>query len=42
MSRFFYNAFEAGINENDSLEMLYCDYYKNSHVFKVFYLPIGE
>ena len=29
-----YNAFEAGINENNSLQMFYCDYFKNSKVFK--------
>ena len=29
-----YNAFEAGISENNSLRMFYCDYFKNFKVFK--------
>ena len=38
----FYNVFEAGINKSKKLRVFYCDYYKNSKVFKRFYLFIGE
>ena len=38
----FYNALEGGINKSNQLQVIYCDYYKNSKVFKRFYLLIGE
>ena len=38
----FYNVFESGINKRNLLGVFYCDFYKNSKVFKRLYLLIGE
>ena len=38
----FYNMLEAGINQKNSVRVFYCDHYKNSKVFKMFYFLMGE